>query len=222
MPLLLPNGPFDLRVSFRRNTTDTSRINHLVVNDVTRASVAPITVTSATPPVAPVGMTQRRDWIREGVQTRDIDRASQRNNDARIGLIPKPQVPPFEGDKKGIIQFPAFSAHFKYFVHDVLSCEPTKLSILRAYLPATVQEEIGESVLNNSHNYWTVLRDLDRRYNRPHLVAEYYLQVFHCFKNGDGGTSSSQSTFWSQVCCMFCLASKVTGTRNSDFLKTVQ
>ena len=149
MPLLLPNGPFDLRVSFRRNTTDTSRINHLVVNDVTRASVAPITVTSATPPVAPVGMTQRRDWIREGVQTRDIDRASQRNNDARIGLIPKRQVPPFEGGNKGIIQFPAFSAHFKDFVHDVLSCEPTKLSILRAYLPATVREEIGESVLNN-------------------------------------------------------------------------
>ena len=115
--------------------------------DVTRASVAPITVASATPPVEPVGMSQRRDWIREGAQTRDIDRTSQCNNDARIGLIPKPQVPPFEGGKKGIIQFPAFSAHFKYFVHDVLSCEPTKLSILRAYLPATVREEIGESVL---------------------------------------------------------------------------
>ena len=171
-----PRGPVDVSIPAGNNQpTDTSRFNHLVVNDVTQASVAPISVASATPPVAPVGMSQRRDWIREGAQTRDIDRTSQCNNDARIGLIPKPQVSPFGGGKKGIIQFSAFSAHFKYFVHDVLSCEPTKLSILRSYLPATVREEIGESVLNNPDNYWTVLRELDRRYNRPRLVAEYYL-----------------------------------------------
>ena len=98
-----PRGPVDVSIPAGNNQpTDTSRINHLVVNDVTRASVAPITVASATLPVASVGMSQR-DWIREGVQTRDIDRTSQCNNDARIGLIPKPQVPPFEGGKKGII-----------------------------------------------------------------------------------------------------------------------
>ena len=157
--------PVDVSILAGNNQpTDTSIINHLVANNVTRA-VAPITVTSATPPVAPVGMTmtKRRDWIREGVQTRDIDMESQCHNDARIGLIPKPQVPPFEGGNKGIIQFPAFSAHFKDFVHDVLSCDPTKLSILRAYLPATVQEEM-------------VSKEWDRRYNLPHLVAEYYLQ----------------------------------------------
>ena len=80
-----PRGPVDVSIPAGNNQpTDTSRINHLVVNDVTRASVAPITVASATPPVEPVGMSQRRDWIREGVQTRAIDRASQCNNDARI------------------------------------------------------------------------------------------------------------------------------------------
>ena len=103
-----PRGSVDVSIPAGSNQpTDTSRINHLVVNDVTRAFVTPITVASATPPVAPVGMSQRRDWIREGVQTRDIDRTSQCNNDAGIGLIPKPQVPPFEGGKKGVIQFPA-------------------------------------------------------------------------------------------------------------------
>ncbi len=98
------------------------------------------------------------------------------NAEARIGLISKPQTPPFVGGRQGILQYPAFKAHFKYFVHDVLTCEATKLSILRACRPQSVREEIGESVLTHPHNYWLVLEELESRYNRPHLVARAYFQ----------------------------------------------
>ena len=74
------------------------------------------------------------------------------NAETRIGLISKPQTPPFVGGRQGILQYPAFKAHFKYFVHDVLTCEATKLSILRSYLPQSVLEEIGESVLAHPFN----------------------------------------------------------------------
>ena len=76
-----PRGPVDVSIPAGNNQpTDTSRIKYLVVNYVTQASVAPITVASATPPVAPafaqvapVGKSQRRDWIREGVHTHRQD-----------------------------------------------------------------------------------------------------------------------------------------------------
>ena len=63
---------------------------------------------------------------------------------ARIGLIPKPQTPPFAGGRKGILQYPP-TRHNKYFVHDLLKCELTKLFILRSYFPQSVREEIRVS-----------------------------------------------------------------------------
>ena len=53
----------------------------------------------------------------------------------------------------------------------MLTCEPTKLSILRSYLPQLTREEIWESFLTHPINYWLVLEELDSRYNLPHLVA---------------------------------------------------
>ena len=87
----------------------------------------------------------------------------------------KPQTLPFAKGRQGILQYPAFNGHFKYFVYDVLTGEATKLSILRSYIPQSVWEEIGESVLTHPDNYWLVLEELDSRYNRPHLVARAYI-----------------------------------------------
>lgn len=98
------------------------------------------------------------------------------NAEARIGLISKPQKPPFVGGRQEILQYPAFKAHFKYFVHDVLTCEATKLSILMSYLPQSFREEIEESVFAHPFKYWLVLEELGHRYDRPHLMARANIQ----------------------------------------------
>jgi len=87
-------------------------------------------------------------------------------------VIPKTSITPFGGDPRA---FPMFLSQFKTLVHDIVPGDGQRLAILRELLTPEVRVRFADT-LDSPDLYQTVLKDLQRRYGQPHLIARCYIR----------------------------------------------
>ena len=110
--------------------------------------------------------TMRTSWIEE---REEPSRRKKTNLDAMITLLPKHEITPFDGDP---LKWPFFIAAFKDLVHDVVSSDSHRLSLLSQYLTSDIQLDVGTSLITTKQ-YWEALEELEENYG--HIVARAHL-----------------------------------------------